>query len=460
MIGGTVKEARAASLRLIGIILLIFALACDRPSEDAAVSGSRGRDAAGSGADSQPSDFAGNREAGTTVTVLANDHPWVYLIKEKVHEFEELTGIEVDIDLYPEEQFRAKREVEMRSGTSDIDVYMIMPGNSLSKYVANGWVAPLEELKAVESLRWPNHDFDDFYDVVIESGSRDGRQYTIPILLETSLLAYNRELLDRFDLSVPETMDELEEAARTIYEGTEGEIAGITLRGRGAAATSQWADFLYSFGGTWFDESGDAAIHSERAIEALEFYGRLLREYGPRGASGNRWYESVSHFVSGRAAMIYDANVFRPNYEDPENSRIAGNVGYTQIPEGPAGRIPHISHWGLGIYSGSQSKEAAWLFLQWATARKISKAAHERGIPAARESVWKTYDSTSEWTRASTRNYEIADRQWNPPVLDIDAAREAVGEAIVAAILGHDIESAARRASRRLDRIVSREAED
>lgn len=457
MCSRVLPRVRSSSIFILCFTIVGLAFGCSPASTTDGESGSGGSENGTESRTSSQEQFAWEQNAGAQLTVLANDHPWVSLIEERLEEFFELTGISVNLDVYPEDQFRTKREVEMRSGITNIDVYMIMPGNSLSKYVSEGWASPLDDLLADSSANWPGYNMDDFYDIVMESGQRDGRKYTMPILLETSLLAYNREIFDRFDLTVPETMEELEEAARTIYEGTDGSVAGITLRGRGAAATSQWADFLYTFGGSWFDESGDAAIHSDAAIEALEFYGRLLREYGPRGSSGNRWYESVSLFSSGLAGMIYDANVFRPAYEDPEDSNVSGSVGYAPIPEGPAGRVPHISHWALAVHEQSERKEAAWRFIQWATGPEISTAAQERGIPSARESVWQNSDSHSEWREASTRHYEIADSMWNPPVIDVDEAREAVGDAIVAAILKDNVEEAAQEASRRLDRLLEEE---
>jgi hypothetical protein len=66
-------------------------------------------------------------------------------------------------------------------------------------------------------------------------------------------------------------------------------------------------------------------------------------------------------------------------------------------------------------------------------------------------------DPAPEWTAASTRSYELATFKWNPPGRDTNEARIAVGEAIVAAILDQDPELAARRASVKLNAIMSEE---
>ncbi|MDX9959493.1 MAG: extracellular solute-binding protein, partial [Spirochaetia bacterium] len=302
------------------------------------------------------------------------------------------------------------------------------------------------------------------YPSALEASLRDGRPYSLPVLLETSILAYNKSIFATYGVEVPRTVGDLETVARTIYQGSGGRIAGITMRGRDMSATSQWVDFLHSFGGDWLDQAGNAAIDSPQSIAALQFYGRLLRDYGPRDATRIGWYESVSLFMRGEAAMIYDANLFRTHYEDREHSTVYDNLGYAVIPAGPAGQVPHVSHWGLAIDPRSRHKEAAWLFIQWATAREQSLSAHLAGIPSARESVWKhpmftDSDPAPQWTAASTRSYEIATFQWNPPVIDTGKARQVVGEAISAAILGQDVAAAARKASAGLDAILVLERE-
>ena len=399
---------------------------------------------------------------GADINVIVNKHPWVDIIQPQIAEFEALTGIKVSLDIYPEDQFRTKRTVEMVSGTSVIDVFMMMPGNSLAQYYTNSWVEPLNQFFTNEDLLWPEFDLDDFYDSALGAGVRDGKNYTIPLLLETSLLAYNKEILATYGVAVPQTMEELEAAAKTIYEQSGGDIYGITLRGKRASATSQWIDFVHSFGGDWLDGAGNAAIGSPEATAATDFYGRLLREYGPRSAPSNSWYESISIFMQGEAAMVYDASVFRPNYEDPEQSLVYDKVGYAVIPEGPAGRVPHISNWGLAIYSGSENKEASWLFIQWATSKAIALQGQLAGIPSARAGAWNAPEFTDsdlspEWTAASIRSYEVASPIWNPPIINVAEARDAAGSMIVAAILGEDLDAAAQKAQADMDAIIADE---
>lgn len=391
----------------------------------------------------------------TQITLLANEHPWVQFIEQELPAFTQATGINVEIDLYPEEQFRAKRDVELLSGISDLDLFMIMPGNSLSDYYSRQWVKSLEGYITEPSPLFPSWSLDAFFPFALEVSQKGGALHAVPLLQETSLLAYNRRILDMYNLSPPQTMDQLRDVAEMVFKASNGAIYGITLRGNGAAATSQWSGFMHSFGGAWVDDSGHAALHSHESIAALDFYGSLLRDFGPTGATGNGWYASVSLFSRGDAAMIYDSNVFRSYYEDPKTSQVAGDVGYALLPAGPAGHIPHISHWALAINPRSNNQDAAWLFIQWATSPEIMQRAQKQGIPSAHHASWlQSTETDAEWVEASLESYARGDMRWNPPVTQVSEAREIVGRAIVASILSMDTSAAARTASRELDQLL------
>lgn len=396
---------------------------------------------------------------GSKIKFMANKHPWIDVIEPLIGEFKNLTGIDVEVAIYPEDQFRTKRTVEMVSGISDVDVFMIMPGQDLAKYTQSGWIEPLNDYMNSKGTLWPDYDVDDLFKSSLNAGMKNGKYYTMPIQLETSLLAYNKEIFAKYKILPPRTMEELEETAKKIYEASNKQIYGITLRGKKAAATSQWVDFLHSFGGEWLDKSGKAAVATREAINATDFYGRLLRLYGPKSAPSNSWYESISIFMQGKAAMTYDASVFKSEYEDPKKSLVAGKVGYVIIPKGPAGSIPHISTWSLAVYSQSKNKEAAWLFIQWATSKEMALKGILVGIPSARSSAWsslefKKADKTPEWTDASIRSYMVASSLWNPPIISVSECRDAMGSAIVSSILGEDVTKACEKAAEDMNKII------
>ena len=392
---------------------------------------------------------------GTEIRFLMNKHPFTSYIEPKVAEFEKMTGIKVTLEVFPEDQFRNKRMIELNAGGT-VDGYMIMPGQAKLHYWKAGWLKPLDAYITDAGLTEADWDVKDFFAGPMKGSSIEGKQIGIVINAEASLLSYRKDLFDRFKVKVPETMQELEQAAK-FFTGKEVDgqkMVGITLRGKGAAATSQWVDFLYSFGGSWTNAQGKSNLASPESIAAFKFYGDLLRNYGPKGATMLHWAESTSIFMEGKAAMIFDANVFKSLYENPKESKVAGKVGYTTIPAGPAGRVPHVSNWSLAISGTSkpERQKAAWLFIQWAANKENALGALLAGVPAGRTSAWnspeyKSKDEHPDWTAASLKSFEIGQPQWNPPVLNVPEIRDITGLVIVDAIEGKDVEAAAKKAA-------------
>jgi multiple sugar transport system substrate-binding protein len=401
---------------------------------------------------------------GTEIRFLMNKHPFTTYIEPKVPEFEKMTGIKVTIEAFPEDQYRNKRTIELNAG-GKVDGYMIMPGQDDLHYWKAGWLQALDAYLADPALTDADWNFKDFFSSFAKASSVDGKLIGIVINAETSLLAYRKDLFTKFKVKVPQTMKELEEVAKFFYgkEVDGKKMVGITLRGKGAAATSQWVDFLYSFGGSWTDAQGKSNLASPKSISAFKFYGDLLRNYGPQGGTMLHWAESTSMFMEGKAAMIYDANVFKALYENPKESNVSGKVGYATIPAGPAGRLPHVSNWSLSIGKTSTPKrqKAAWLFIQWATNKNNSLGALLAGVPAGRASAWnskeyKSKDDHPDWTANTMKSFEIGQPQWNPPVINVPEIRDITGQVIVEAIEGKDVAASARKAAELMDKKMER----
>jgi ABC-type glycerol-3-phosphate transport system substrate-binding protein len=95
-------------------------------------------------------------------------------------------------------------------------------------------------------------------------------------------------------------------------------------------------------------------------------------------------------FTAGQAGMIADADFFAASYEDPAKSKVAGKVGYALIPAGPGGKThAGLWTWALGINKATKNKEAAWLFVEWATAQRtlLNATVGYRNYNPSRQSV-------------------------------------------------------------------------
>jgi multiple sugar transport system substrate-binding protein len=396
---------------------------------------------------------------GTKIRLLANAHPWTDSIKPQLGDFKDLTGIAVVEEDLPEAQFRQKLTTELSQGTGSVDVMMSAPAQEGLKYEAAGWYEPLDAYVKDPAQTAPDYDFADFAPNTIKLQTVKEKLIGVPVQLESEIIFYRKDLFEEKKIAVPATLDDLKAAAQALHD-PDKRMFGIGLRGKGAAATSQFSSYLYGFGGDWLDESGNPALTTPEAIAAFQYYGDLAHNFGPRGVENNSWAENVALFQQGQLAMLSDASVFKVNLEDPKKSSVAGKVGYAVFPKGPKAQDPYSYTWGLSIPSQSKNKQAAWYFVQWATSKAQALKLLEKGVPSARMSPWQdpayTKTSNKEFDQAQQTSIKLSTRTSNPPVLPVQEVRDAIGVVIIAAIQGKDVKAAAEKANTDVKNIIAK----
>ena len=381
-------------------------------------------------------------ESDVLNVTLAN-HVWTEIVTEALPEFEEETGIKVNLTQLGEDQLSDQYNVKLNAGSDEIDVMMYRPLQEGKLFAQNGWLADITD-RVSENGDW---DWADFQDGPVSATTVDGDVFGVPTITEREVLPYRTDLLEAAGLEVPTTLDELEAAAKTISEGNPG-VAGFVARTGVSAAVTQFSSFLYSSGGDWMDEDGQASIDTAEAKKAFELYGKLIREYGPENVSTDMsWPEAMAIFTQGNAAFYTEADSLYKNATDPTTSTVSDTVGFAPFPAGPAGSHPYnVPSWGLGIAAESDNQDNAWKFIEWATSQEKTLEIQQAGVPGPRVSVWEDPTAVADYPadlvdaiNASTEGGIGFDR---PLVISVAQAREIVGMPIVTAITGGDLDAA------------------
>lgn len=340
---------------------------------------------------------AGSGEDGggdVTINVLAEDISYTDNWKAQLPEFEEATGIKVNIETVPYSDQAAKILLNFSQRSTDYDV--VFTDNTYGTgYFESGFVDDLTEYESADD---EFVSFDEFYAPYLAPMQTDGTTFGLPVYGESTWLMYRTDLFEEYGIDgPPETMDELEEAARTISEGSNGEVAGISLRGApGIQSVYPWAGFLRAFGGDFYEDD-KIAVDSDESVEAAEFWTDLLENYGPAGVGNFDWEQNRIAFTQGSAAMTIDATANGPFNEDPEASVIAGKVGYAPVPYAisdppESGNTNNsLNVHALYLSSFSEHKDPAYQFMTWAT----SEAVQTHGVETS-EAVGATLQSVIE----------------------------------------------------------------
>lgn len=407
-------------------------------------------------------DFNWRKHEGTTLRFLGWNHPWSDLIDKRLPDFEQLTGIKVVLEKLPQEQNRQKTQTELTARNKDLDLLWVAPHVEGLKYLRAGWLAPLDEFLTKPGLLPPDFEQADFAPGFWQTCRMDGKQITMPTLVEVACLMYRKDLFEAKGVKVPATMDELEQAAARLHEPPG--VYGIVNRGTVAQGPVSWSSYLYNFGGSYLDRERKCAVDRPEAVRATEFYGRLHRQYGSPGMTSLNWPEASSLFAQGRVAMQTDANNFRNTFDDPQKSKVVGRVGYAFFPRGLAGNTPGIWTAGPAISAYSGKKEAAWYFIAWSLSKPNQLYTHLAGVAASRRSAWqssayKEKEKNPAWAEVTLKTMEMSNRGYSPEVVAVAEVRNRVGEVVVKAlegVSGDRLQAEAQKACRDIERIMAR----
>jgi multiple sugar transport system substrate-binding protein len=384
---------------------------------------------------------------GTTLTFAAQFHPSVEGVKPLLGKFEEETGIKVQVDEYPYPDILNKQEVAYASGSSAFDIGMADPLYVLTWFNA-GWVEPLQSYvdntDLTDTSRLKLSDF--LAKPIAQLTDPKTKQLTsLPIYAESIELMYRKDLFDKYGAKVPETFDELMDAAGKLHHPDDG-ITGISLRGQRGAGLNVyiWTSVLKAYGGRFFDETYQPVLNTPEAITAAEYYAELLNKYGLTGPANIGWEETLTNMQQGKLGMIIDATVFAGPLESPKDSTVQGKVGYAFVPSGPKGRVPSLAAWGLFIPKAAKNKEAAWQFIQWATSSEIELQSAKLGprSDVTRTSTWGSEEFRAlkqdwgDWSDVTQASLEESDPDYRPRISNWPAVGDRLGVALSEIIAG------------------------
>lgn len=386
-------------------------------------------------------------------------------------QFEEETGIEVRMEVLQAGQIRKKQDIMLSGEDSQLDIVMLQMDNRGGKLTAAGHLEDLEPYLNDPSLTPADYDYPgDWLGGCLNTERVINNQPLNNIVwsAQAQLLHIRKDLFEKYNVKVPTTMAELEDAARklTIDEDNDGtpEIYGFLSRGWGRLTTASFATYLFNHGGSWFktvDGKKIANINSKESVDAFEFYGRMIRDYAPPSALSNKPPQNAALYAAGKAAMLSELNFWHGLADNPKKSRIAGNSTTILVPAGAGGSFPNVPTTSLAISKHSAKKKAAWLYIAWMTQKRIMLAGQNAAVPMCRRSAWEdpSYQApTPAWGSSAKIAADFGIAIAKPQAIAIGQMRDAAGEVMNIAIRDGSreaIQAQADKAAELMDKLVA-----
>ena len=383
--------------------------------------------------------FDWQKYKGETIGILFSKHPWSTVVEESLPEFTDLTGITVNFEDLPEIQARQKLVVEFAGGGGNIDAIYTSLHVEKIQFAKSGWYLPLNEMISDRSLLIPEFDWNDYAAPGREAATLpDGKIIALPVFVDVIIMAYRKDILEQKGVKVPQTLDELEAAIKAVHNPPQ--VYGWASRGLKNANMTMWPCQFFNFGGKYM-EGDRATLNSPAGEQAVDWYARMDREYGPPGVVNFNWYETTAAFMQGQVAFMQDGINFFTQFEDESKSRVKGNVGYALVPKGPAGQLPPTYTPAMAVSSRTRKAGAAFLLGQWATSKTMGVKAQLAGVGVARLSTWddpqvkQKQSMPQDWVDAFVEGNKIG-KPGLPEIAQVTQYRDEVGALLQRSIEG------------------------
>ncbi len=178
------------------------------------------------------------------------------------------------------------------------------------KYNTKGIVAELDQL--IDATEGGRDKIADFYEkAIVEGCSFKGKIVALPYVLDNRALFYRKDFLNEAGLDpekAPATWEEFRAAAiaQTIREGDTFKRAGW-WGNSGQFCFQIYVQFLWQNGGKILSDAGDkVAFDTPEALEALEFWTKLVRDDKVCPVEGMQATGDMSAMTEGLLAMGFD----------------------------------------------------------------------------------------------------------------------------------------------------------
>jgi trehalose/maltose transport system substrate-binding protein len=276
------------------------------------------------------------------------------------------------------------------SKSSDVDIFR----------VDNVWVGDL----APNLLDLNKYDFKELtgsmFKNEVENNIVDGKLVAIPWFTNISILAYRKDLLEKYNLPVPQTWDELTKTAYMVQQkeraSGNSDFVGFVWQGNAyEGLTCNALEWICSNdGGVIVSNDKKVTLNNKNAIDALRRASMWIGTISPKGVLSMDEEKSRAVFQSGNALFIRSWPYVYTLGNDSK-SPIRGKIDFCALPEGKNGKRADITGgWSLAVNKYSKHPDIAADVVKFFASKEQQKfrAVQEAGQPPTIKSLYTDKD--------------------------------------------------------------------
>lgn len=206
---------------------------------------------------------------------------------------------------------------------------------------------------------------DRFYKAALLEGQKDGKSYSVPIYSHAQVMWYRKDILAAHNLKVPETWQELKDAAVAVNDQPALYGLSVPMGSNDMMATRYLNFYVQSAGKNLIAKDGKADLTSSAALDGIKYWVDMYKKTSPEGSINYNVLDQATLFYQGKTAFDFNSG-FNIGGVKATSPALVEDIAAAPLPRlkksdpvygGETSNIP------LVVWKASKSKAAAKAFL-------------------------------------------------------------------------------------------------
>ncbi|MDO5068158.1 MAG: sugar ABC transporter substrate-binding protein [Propionibacteriaceae bacterium] len=208
--------------------------------------------------------------------------------------------VSIKIETFSWSDFYTKWTTGLASGNVP-DLSTALPSHVV-EMIESEAIIPLDDL--IDSV-----GRDRFQEAPLKEMTLDEATYAVPLYSHAQVMWYRKDLLAKYDLTVPTTWEEFAAAANTITAGEKGEAYGVSVpMGTNDMMATRFLNFYTrSAGSSLLTSDHKPNLTSPEAIEGTTYWTDLYRSASPKDSLNYNVLDQATLFYQGKTAFDFNS---------------------------------------------------------------------------------------------------------------------------------------------------------
>ena len=336
---------------------------------------------------------------GMTLNFIVEKNQYANILSHESEEFSRVTGINVKIRALDFDTLVQKINLDFIAQAGKYQLVYVDPYQTLNRFYNYLEVLnPYNLDTKAPKIKGFTEDFFENQTAICSNFIDNTNLYSVPFDSTTMILYYRKDIFDKYRNKFYEEMgydwtpgtseftwDRYYEVAKWIDKNVPDEEVKY---GSGLMAQEhnsifcEFSNILASYGGDYFLDKDintlglktfdKINVLDKKFVKALDVYKKIASVSAPQSVNWN-WTDLANAFYNGDIAMMANWDENSTYMESTGYSKVAGKVGYSIMPYGDVRSANIYGGSGIGInkYAPEKEKNAAWLYIVWATSKEM-----------------------------------------------------------------------------------------